>query len=541
MDRRRRHLAGLLAGVPDAVPPRTGATTPTRTGRCSSCYVGKGVHGVLINGTTGEWFSQTTEERRLVAETAIDAGRRAACRSSSAAPRTPRARRRSSAGTRSRPAPTASSRRRRPTRRRSTDETVAYYEDLASGDRRAAARLQLAARHGRRHRPRARDRLAEIDTVVALKDSTPNAAAVLRDDARRRRPRPRLRAVHVGRGVRAACSRDGGDGFIGGGTLFGAPDPQFWEDYWRGRPRRRAARTPCAPTGCSRSSGCPAAGAGMYGGYQSQLKAIMKMIGQPGGEPRRPRLPVDRPGEPRRDPRRCSSRSRCCPEDGERRMSTSSRGVDHVGVGVGDMDDGDRLLRPGRVLGRALRLHGRRAGDRGFTAGRGARASRCSRTPGRRRSARAGSSSCRCSTATGPPPVPDGQRLGRARRSARSACTCATSRPCTTRLVAAGATSLMAPLEGAVMPNDVSLDIALRRRPVGRQARADRVDRAVEVAARRAARGGREPRRLRRRGHRREPRVLRARWGSARCCSSRPSSSSRWRPGTTGSCPTSTW
>ena len=35
-------------------------------------YLALGVHGVLINGTTGEWFSQTADERRLVAETAID-------------------------------------------------------------------------------------------------------------------------------------------------------------------------------------------------------------------------------------------------------------------------------------------------------------------------------------------------------------------------------------------------------------------------------------------------------------------------------------
>ena len=39
----------------------------------------------------------------------------------------------------------------------------------------------------------------------------------------------------------------------------------------------------------------PGGWAGQYGGYQSQLKALMKMLGQPGGEPRRPRLPVDEP------------------------------------------------------------------------------------------------------------------------------------------------------------------------------------------------------------------------------------------------------
>ena len=36
-------------------------------------YIGEGMHGVFVNGTTGEWFSQSPDERRLVAENAIDA------------------------------------------------------------------------------------------------------------------------------------------------------------------------------------------------------------------------------------------------------------------------------------------------------------------------------------------------------------------------------------------------------------------------------------------------------------------------------------
>ena len=35
-------------------------------------YLGEGMHGIFINGTTGEWFSQSPDERRLVAETAIE-------------------------------------------------------------------------------------------------------------------------------------------------------------------------------------------------------------------------------------------------------------------------------------------------------------------------------------------------------------------------------------------------------------------------------------------------------------------------------------
>lgn len=35
-------------------------------------YRDEGVHGVLVNGTTGEWYAQTIPERRLVAETAVE-------------------------------------------------------------------------------------------------------------------------------------------------------------------------------------------------------------------------------------------------------------------------------------------------------------------------------------------------------------------------------------------------------------------------------------------------------------------------------------
>jgi 4-hydroxy-tetrahydrodipicolinate synthase len=36
----------------------------------------------------------------------------------------------------------------------------------------------------------------------------------------------------------------------------------------------------------------PGGWAGLFGAYQSQLKALMKLLGQPGGEVRLPRLPV---------------------------------------------------------------------------------------------------------------------------------------------------------------------------------------------------------------------------------------------------------
>src|SRR6218665_2539792 len=36
-------------------------------------YAARGMHGVVVNGTCGEWFSQTNTERQAVAETALAA------------------------------------------------------------------------------------------------------------------------------------------------------------------------------------------------------------------------------------------------------------------------------------------------------------------------------------------------------------------------------------------------------------------------------------------------------------------------------------
>ena len=55
------------------------------------------------------------------------------------------------------------------------DEIVQYYRDISSRRRRAAAGLQLATRHQRRDPPDLFEQLVDITTVVAVKDSTPNA------------------------------------------------------------------------------------------------------------------------------------------------------------------------------------------------------------------------------------------------------------------------------------------------------------------------------------------------------------------------------
>ena len=255
-------------------------------------YVAQGLHGVLINGTTGEWFSQTHDERKRVAENAIEvvAGRIPVvigCTAYTAREAGELARHAVAAGADGIESTAP------PYVKPFDHEVVAYYEDLASAT--DAPVMVYNWVHGTAVDMKADLvlRLAEIDTVVALKDSTPNQQQFF-ETSRAVVARLRVFGPYMTPAGFAELKAHGGDGFIGGGTVFGAPDPQFWEDYWRGddeaclaHARRTEELFP--------KLWLPGGWAGKYGGYQSQLKAIMKMLGQPGGEPRRPRLPVDDP------------------------------------------------------------------------------------------------------------------------------------------------------------------------------------------------------------------------------------------------------
>jgi len=253
-------------------------------------YIGEGLHGVLINGTTGEWFSQSADERKEVAANAIDAvaGRITVvigCTAYTAKEASEFARHAVDAGADGVESTAP------PYSKPFDDEIVAYYEELAAAT--DAPVMVYNWVHGTAVDMKADLvlRLAEIDNIVSLKDSTPSAEQFY-ETSRRVVDRLRVFGPYMSVAGYEQLKAHGGDGFIGGGTIFGAPDPQFWEDYWRdddeaclAHARRTDELFP--------KLWLPGGWAGKYGGYQSQLKAIMKMLGQPGGEPRRPRLPVD--------------------------------------------------------------------------------------------------------------------------------------------------------------------------------------------------------------------------------------------------------
>jgi 1-pyrroline-4-hydroxy-2-carboxylate deaminase len=255
-------------------------------------YVAEGLHGVLVNGTTGEWFAQTPEERRLVAQTVIEhvAGRIpvvVGCTAYTAREASEYARAAIAAGADGIESTAP------PYSKPFDDELVAYFEELsASVD---APLMVYNWVHGTNVEigPELASRLADVDTVVALKDSTPDVEQFF-ETTRAVVDRLRVFGPFMSARGYAELKTHGGDGFIGGGTIYGAPDPRFWEDYWAGDDEAalaHARRTEELFPKLWRPGGW----AGLYGGYQSQLKAIMKLLGQPGGEVRPPRLPITDP------------------------------------------------------------------------------------------------------------------------------------------------------------------------------------------------------------------------------------------------------
>ena len=252
-------------------------------------YIGQGMHGIFINGTSGEWFSQAADERRLVAETVIEqvAGRVTVvigCTSLTARDAVELGRHALAAGADgigSTPPPYSKT---------YPDETVQYFQDISDGVDGPVMVYNWPHGTSVDIGPDLAERIAAVDNVVAIKDSTPDQEQFFETTKRV------LGNVRVFGPFMSVAGLDfllehGGDGFIGGGSLWGARDSRFWEAVWRGdlayayeHARRTDELFP--------KLWVPGGWGGQFGAYQSQLKVLMAMLGQPTGDVRRPRLPV---------------------------------------------------------------------------------------------------------------------------------------------------------------------------------------------------------------------------------------------------------
>ena len=254
-------------------------------------YHDQGVHGVLVNGTTGEWFSQTDAERRRVAEIAVEelGGRIPVvigCTTFTPSQTIAlglHAREIGADGMLSTPPPYAA-----PTPR----EIVAFFSAISDSVDLPIMVYNWAHGVAVEITWETAIELAHIPRVVAIKDSTVNRVQAL-TTLEKVGARVRIFGGFIDRLGLSVLRGLGGDGNIDGGGLGAKHAVAFYEAFWRddfAAAQHAASRYVALMTRLIRPDW-----SGTFGSPQAQIKACMNMLGQSGGHVRPPLLPIDDP------------------------------------------------------------------------------------------------------------------------------------------------------------------------------------------------------------------------------------------------------
>lgn len=260
-------------------------------GRAMASYPQMGIHGVLVNGTTGEWFSQTDDERRRVATIAVEELKGKipvviGCTTFTAAASGDLARHAQDIGADgvlSTPPPYLVP---------SPREIVRFFQDLAEQVDLPVMVYNWARGTNVEIKARTAIELARIPTVVALKDSTVDRMQMIEtlqavgDELRFFGPFVSHLGLALLRGI-------GGDGNIDGGCPAAPFGSRYYQAVWRGDDAAANAEAERYVAMMSRLFNPD--WSGKYGTPQAQYKATENLLGHPGGCPRLPILPVADP------------------------------------------------------------------------------------------------------------------------------------------------------------------------------------------------------------------------------------------------------
>jgi dihydrodipicolinate synthase/N-acetylneuraminate lyase len=250
--------------------------------------VEQGMHGIVVAGSSGEWFTLDEQERLDLFELAVGevAGRIPVIGCANALwPRDSLALARTGEqlgldGVILAPPPYAVPNHR---------EIVAFYEDIV-----AEVSLPLCLYNWPRGTNVDMDRqlierLAGLDTVVAIKNSTGSLAGFL-DTFFAVKDRIRYFGFGSDELSITLIGHHGGDGTIGGGAVLGAVHPGFYEAVWAGdleHARELGARDKAFFDFSMGSDFSP-----RFASVQAVMKTALNLQGLPGGYPRRPYLPL---------------------------------------------------------------------------------------------------------------------------------------------------------------------------------------------------------------------------------------------------------
>jgi len=248
----------------------------------------EGMHGVAVAGTTGEWFSMTPAERcdlfRVAAE--VLGGRitvLAGCSSFTPQESIGYARSAKEAGCdgillTAPPYVVPNDR-----------ELVAFYEAVSDAVELPICVYNWPRGTGVDMSPDLLARLAAIDNVVAIKNSTGNQAAQLAT-LFALSDRVRIFGVPANELGVLLVEHAGADGTIGAGAVLGSDHPDFFNHLWAGR---RAEALACGSRdrqffeSCWNPDFSP-----RFGSQFAILKAALDLRGVPGGHVRPPLLPL---------------------------------------------------------------------------------------------------------------------------------------------------------------------------------------------------------------------------------------------------------
>ncbi|MDG1907222.1 MAG: dihydrodipicolinate synthase family protein [Arenicella sp.] len=250
-----------------------------------------GVHGFIVLGTQGEWFNQTPAEKRRVMEIAGEQmhGKLTlisgcnAFRANEALENIACAADNGFDGILLTPPPYMM-----PTER----EIYAFYEEVNAGSPLPICIYNWPPGTNVDMSMPLLSKLADLDKVVALKNSTPdpkhfvNVLTALKD-------RVRVFGAPMNDAGISLITEFGCDGTMGAGAVLGTDQPDFYNAIWAGdldRARKLGARDSRLMSDWFNSDYT-----GRFGSAQAIFKEALNQQGLPGGIPRRPILPLEEP------------------------------------------------------------------------------------------------------------------------------------------------------------------------------------------------------------------------------------------------------
>jgi len=252
---------------------------------------GEGMHGLIIAGTTGEWFSMNSAEKALLFKTVGEVLKGvmpliAGCNAFTAKEVISTAVAAANSGFDGilvTPPPYV-----RPCER----EVIAFYEDVDNGTPLPLCIYNWPPGTNIDLRRSTLEQLAELDHVVALKNSTADPEHFL-DVMRALNRKLRIFGIPMNAsGVELVINGEA-DGTMGAGAVLGRTHPEFYNALWE-NDRQRALAAASQDQRIMTDWFTPDL-TGRFGSAQAILKTALNLQGLPGGFPRRPILPLTAP------------------------------------------------------------------------------------------------------------------------------------------------------------------------------------------------------------------------------------------------------